>query len=51
MHGMLSPEELIADLQNTLQQRHPKPHPIRQLLLSGRLTREQLQWWAKNQFH
>jgi len=51
MPGMHSPEELIADLQNTLQQRHPKPHPIRQLLLSGRLTREQLQWWAKNQFH
>jgi pyrroloquinoline-quinone synthase len=51
MHGMLSPEELIADLQNTLQQRHPKLHPIRQLLLSGRLTKEQLQWWAKNQFH
>ena len=34
-----------------LQQRHPRPHPIRQLLLSGRLTREQLQGWAKNQFH
>jgi pyrroloquinoline-quinone synthase len=51
MHGVLSPEELIADLQNALQQRHPKPHPIRQLLLSGRLTKEQLQWWAKNQFH
>jgi coenzyme PQQ biosynthesis protein C len=51
MHGMLSPEQLIADLQHALQQRHPRPHPIRQLLLSGRLTQEQLQWWAKNQFH
>jgi pyrroloquinoline-quinone synthase len=51
MNGILSSEELIADLQHTLQQRHPKPHPIRQLLLSGRLTKEQLQWWAKNQFH
>src|SRR5262245_25988374 len=51
MTQILGPEDLIADLQNVLQQRHPRPHPIRQLLLSGRLTREQLQWWAKNQFH
>jgi len=51
MAGILGPEELIADLQQTLQQRHPRPHPIRQLLLSGRLTKEQLQWWARNQFH
>src|SRR5437762_12465957 len=51
MTQLLPPEELIADLQHALQQRHPKPHPIRQLLLSGQLTREQLQWWAKNQFH
>src|SRR5215510_5496542 len=42
---------LIDDLHNTLQQRHPKPHPIRQLLLGGQLSREQLCWWAKNQFH
>jgi pyrroloquinoline-quinone synthase len=47
----LSPEALIADLQETLRGRHPKPHPIRQLLLSGRLSKAQLQGWAKNQFH
>src|SRR5207253_10401074 len=51
MTQLLPPEELIADLQHALQQRHPKPHPIRQLLLSGQLTKEQLQSWAKNQFH
>ena len=51
MAGLLGPEELIADLQHTLQQRHPRPHPIRQLLLSGRLSRDQIQWWARNQFH
>src|ERR1700747_2602822 len=51
MLKLLSSEQLIADLQNTLHQRHPKPPPIRQLLLSGRLSREQLCWWAKNQFH
>src|SRR3970040_3039638 len=51
MAGLLGPEELIADLQETLRQRHPRPHPVRQLLLSGRLTQEQLQWWARNQFH
>jgi pyrroloquinoline-quinone synthase len=48
---LLQPHELIADLQHTLRQRHPRPHPIRQLLRSGRLTKEQLQAWAKNQFH
>jgi pyrroloquinoline-quinone synthase len=51
MTTLLQPDELIADLQRVLQQRHPKPHPIRQLLLSGRLTKEQLQGWAQNQFH
>jgi pyrroloquinoline-quinone synthase len=51
MTALLRPEELIADLQQVLHQRHPQPHPVRQLLLSGRLTKEQLQWWAKNQFH
>lgn len=51
MVPLIGPEELIADLQNALQQRHPRPHPVRQLLLSGRLSKEQLQWWAKNQFH
>ena len=51
MADVLGPEELIEDLQHTLQQRHPRRHPIRQLLLSGRLTKEQLQWWARNQFH
>ena len=48
---VLSPEELIADLQETLQQRYPRPHPVRQLLLSGKLTKEQLQGWARNLFH
>ena len=51
MAGLLGPEELIDDLQHALQQRHPRPHPVRQLLLSGRLTKEQLQGWARNQFH
>jgi pyrroloquinoline-quinone synthase len=51
MTELLSPEALIADLQDTLRSRHPKPHPIRQLLISGRLSRAQLQGWAKNQFH
>jgi len=51
MAELLSPEELITDLQKALRQRHPRPHPVRRLLLSGRLTQEQLQWWAKNQFH
>ncbi len=51
MLKILPPEELIADLQHTLQQRYPRSHPVRQLLLSGRLAKEQLQGWAKNQFH
>ena len=51
MNRLLEPEDLISDLQHSLQRRHPQPHPIRQLLLSGRLTKIQLQWWAKNQFH
>jgi pyrroloquinoline-quinone synthase len=51
MAGILGPEALIADLWNTIHIRHPKPHPVRQLLLAGRLTKEQLQWWARNQFH
>lgn len=51
MAGILSPEQLIADLEATLRSRHPRPHPVRQLLLTGRLTREQLQGWAKNLFH
>jgi len=46
----LSPQQLISDLQNNLRSRHPI-HPIRTLLLTGRLTKEQLQGWAKNQFH
>ncbi|HEU4340596.1 MAG TPA: iron-containing redox enzyme family protein [Candidatus Binatia bacterium] len=51
MAELLSPEDLIDDLHHCLQQRHPRPHPIRQLLLSGRLTKGQLQEWAKNQFY
>jgi coenzyme PQQ biosynthesis protein C len=49
--SLLPPEALIADLQQTIRKRYGKPHPLRQLLLTGRLTKEQLQWWAKNQFH
>jgi len=49
--ALLSPEALIADLQQTLRTRYGRPHPVRQLLLTGRLTKEQLQWWAKNLFH
>ena len=49
--SLLSPEELILDLQETLWNRYPTPHPVRQLLLTGRLTKGQLQQWAKNQFH
>ncbi len=51
MVNLLAPEELIVDLQHTLQRRHAKPHAVRQLLLNGRLTKEQLQGWARNQFH
>jgi len=46
----MSAEKLILDLQDHLRSRHPV-HPLRKLLLSGRLTKEQLQGWAKNQFH
>jgi len=49
--ALLSPEALIADLRQTLRTRYGRPHPVRQLLLTGRLTKEQLQWWAKNLFH
>ncbi|HXG52316.1 MAG TPA: iron-containing redox enzyme family protein [candidate division Zixibacteria bacterium] len=51
MTALLQPDELIEDLQRALRERHPRVHPVRQLLLSGRLTREQLQAWAMNQFH
>ena len=51
MAGLLGPEALIANLEETLRQRHPRPHPVRQLLLSGRLTKEQLQWRGRTQFH
>lgn len=51
MARLLSPEELIVDLRETMRKRFPRPHPVRQLLLTGRLTKEQLQWWVKNQFH
>ena len=51
MDRLLGPEALIDNLQETLRQRHPRPHPVRQLLISGRLTKEQLQGWARNQFH
>jgi pyrroloquinoline-quinone synthase len=49
--SLLPPKELIANLQETIRKRYPRPHPVRQLLLTGRLTKEQLQWWVKNQFH
>ncbi|MBI3089484.1 MAG: iron-containing redox enzyme family protein [Candidatus Tectomicrobia bacterium] len=49
--ALLSPEALIADLKTTLRTRHPRPHPVRGLLLQGKLTKAQLHVWAKNQFH
>ncbi len=48
--NVLSPEALILDLQENLRNRYPV-HPLRKLLLTGRLTKEQLQGWARNQFH
>ena len=51
MDGVLSPEALISDLKENLRKRNSRPHPVRQLLLTGRLTKEQLQGWAKNLFH
>ena len=47
---VLGPEALIDDLRQVLRSRYPV-HPLRRLLLEGRLGREQLQGWAKNQFH
>ena len=47
---VLEPEALIDDLRRVLRGRYPV-HPLRRLLLAGELTREQLQGWAKNQFH
>jgi pyrroloquinoline-quinone synthase len=49
--SILEPEALIADLKGVIKRRYPRVHPVRQLLLSGRLTREQCQAWAKNLFH
>lgn len=49
--ALLAPEALISDLKETLRQRYPRPHPVRQLLLTGRLTKGQLHGWIKNQFH
>lgn len=46
----LGPEALIDDLRRVLRSRYPV-HPLRRLLLEGRLSREQLQGWARNQFH
>jgi pyrroloquinoline quinone (PQQ) biosynthesis protein C len=43
MSKLLPPEELIADLQHTLQQRHPRPHPIpelRRMLLENMVEEE-----------
>ena len=47
---VLGPEALIDDLRQVLRGHYPA-HPLRRLLLEGRLSREQLQGWAKNQFH
>jgi coenzyme PQQ biosynthesis protein C len=49
--ALLAPEALISDLKETLRERYPRPHPVRQLLLTGRLTKAQLHGWIKNQFH
>ncbi len=46
----LSPQPFISDLQNNLLSRH-LVHPLRKLLLTGWLSKEQLQGLAKNQFH
>jgi pyrroloquinoline quinone (PQQ) biosynthesis protein C len=46
----LSPQQFISDLQNNLRSRYPV-HPLRKLLLTGWLSKEQLQGLAKNQFH
>jgi pyrroloquinoline-quinone synthase len=47
---LLDAENLILNLRENLRNRHPI-HPLRKLLLTGRLSKEQLQGWAKNQFH
>ena len=47
---ILEPETLIDELRRILRGRYPV-HPLRKLLLGGDLTRDQLQGWAKNQFH
>lgn len=49
--AVLLPEALIADLKQVIHKTHPHPHPLRRLLLGGRLAREQLHGWIKNQFH
>ena len=51
MAGLLGPEELIADLQHTLQQRHPRPASGSPAAAERPVDREQIQWWARNQFH
>jgi len=47
---VLEPKELVLNLRETLRNRHPI-HPLRKLLLTGKLSKEQIQGWAKNQFH
>ncbi|MFQ5541821.1 MAG: TenA family transcriptional regulator, partial [Candidatus Binatia bacterium] len=47
---VLDAENLILNLRKNLRNRHTI-HPLRKLLLTGRLSKEQLQGWAKNQFH
>lgn len=49
--AVLSPQALITDLRELIHKQYPRPHPLRQLLLSGGLAREQLHGWIKNQFH
>lgn len=49
--GVLSPEELLKTIEEVRINRHPRPHPVRGLILCGQLSKEHLQVWAKNQFH
>ena len=50
MIGMTTPQAFIDDLRQLLRTRYPV-HPLRKLLLTGGLTKEQMHGWAKNQFH
>lgn len=48
--GTVAPRAFVDELRQLLRTRYPV-HPLRKLLLTGVLTKEQLSGWAKNQFH